>query len=107
SATLSGTAEANSIVSISDLGKQLGTATTTAAGTWSFIATSLSDSLHVFAATATDLAGNVSGSLGSDQLGSSKADVITSTNGNDVMLGGASADTFVFLAGGAKDVVIG
>jgi T5SS/PEP-CTERM-associated repeat protein len=105
SATLSGTAEANSIVSISDLGKQLGTATTTAAGTWSFIATSLSDSLHVFAATATDLAGNVSGSLGSDQLGSSKADVITSTNGNDVMLGGASADTFVFLAGFAKDVV--
>ncbi|MHA7845482.1 Ig-like domain-containing protein [Serratia sp. D1N4] len=59
--TLSGRAEANSIVKISDQNGLLGSAQTDATGKWSFTPTSkLAEGEHRFTVTATDAAGNVS-----------------------------------------------
>ena len=58
--TLSGTAEANSTVTISDNGTVIGTATADASGNWTFTATALGDGAHSFTTTATDAAGNTS-----------------------------------------------
>ena len=49
--------------------------------------------------------GGLSGSSGSAQFGSTKADTIQSTIGNDLMTGRAGADTFTFMAGFGIDVI--
>lgn len=58
--TLSGTAEAGSIVRVFDGSTQLGTATANGSGQWSFATAQLSNATHSFSATATDAAGNTS-----------------------------------------------
>jgi hypothetical protein len=105
SATLAGTAEASSIVTVFDVSTQLGTATVGGTGVWSFKTAALSDTLHVFTASATDQAGNVGGISGSAQFGSSAADILTSTSGNDTLMGRGGTDTFKFLANFANDVI--
>ncbi|OAT30392.1 large repetitive protein [Buttiauxella brennerae ATCC 51605] len=65
---LSGTAEANSIVSISDNGVFLDTVTASATGTWSYTPPVRNDGLHTFTATSTDAAGNVGAVSGSFTL---------------------------------------
>ena len=61
--TISGTAEGNSIVTLSsNVGGVIGSATATAGGTWSVTSSALADGTHSITATATDLAGNTSGS---------------------------------------------
>jgi VCBS repeat-containing protein len=57
---LSGTAEANSTVTLYDNGNLLGTTTTNGAGAWTFTpGTALGEGSHTFTATSTDAAGNV------------------------------------------------
>ena len=58
--TLSGTAEANSIVSVYDGDQLLGTANADGSGSWSFTTPELADGLHSLSVTVTDAAGNVS-----------------------------------------------
>jgi len=58
--TLTGTAEANSVVTVKDGATTLGSATANGAGAWSFTPAALSQATHSFTATATDAAGNVS-----------------------------------------------
>ena len=59
--TLSGTAPANSVVTIRIDGSLVGTTTSGIAGTWSFaIAAALAQGSHSITATASDLAGNLS-----------------------------------------------
>ena len=105
SATLAGIAEASSIVTVFDLSTQLGTASAGGTGVWSFKTAALSDTLHVFTASATDQAGNVGGVSGSAQFGSSVADILTSTSGNDTLMGRGGVDTFNFLANFASDII--
>ena len=57
---LTGTAEANSKVSVFDAGALFGTTTTDSGGSWSYTTNPLSDGPHAFTATATDTAGNTS-----------------------------------------------
>jgi hypothetical protein len=57
---LKGTAEANSLVKLYDAGKQIGSATATSDGKWSFDTGHLSAGDHKYAAIASDLAGNAS-----------------------------------------------
>ncbi|OQS33721.1 hypothetical protein B0T39_20605 [Chromobacterium haemolyticum] len=60
--TVTGTAEANSTVTVYVDGTAVGTATADGSGAWSYsISTPLSDGNHSIRATATDLAGNASG----------------------------------------------
>lgn len=65
---LSGTAEANSIVSISDNGVFLATVTASPTGDWSYTPPTRNDGLHVFTATSTDAAGNIGAVSGSFTL---------------------------------------
>jgi hypothetical protein len=58
---LSGTAEANSAVTIYDGNTVVGTGTTNSTGTWSITTNALSNGTHALTAKATDAAGNVSG----------------------------------------------
>ena len=57
---LTGTAEANSTVTVYDGTTKLGTATADGNGAWSFTTGQLSSGTHAFTATATDAAGNTS-----------------------------------------------
>ena len=57
---LTGTAEANSKVTVFDGTTLLGTATANGSGAWSYTTNPLSDGLHAFTATASDVAGNTS-----------------------------------------------
>ena len=57
---LTGTADANSTVNVSDGATLLGTAAADGTGTWNFTTNALSDGAHAFTATATDAAGNTS-----------------------------------------------
>ena len=57
---LTGTAEANSKVTVFDGGALLGTSTTDSSGAWSYTTGPLSGGPHSFTATATDTAGNTS-----------------------------------------------
>jgi hypothetical protein len=58
--TLTGTAEANSLITIYDNGVMIGTATTGANGAWTFTTTALANGSNRFSANATDSAGNKS-----------------------------------------------
>ncbi len=60
--TLTGTAEAGAIVTVLQDGNAIGTTQATASGDWSFTTLDLASSTYVFAATATDVAGNTSAS---------------------------------------------
>ena len=83
----------------------VGTATVGAGGnwSWSFLAGASTRSLT---AVQTDKAGNKSpASSGSALVGTSGANTLTSTAGNDFMVGGAGADTFSFGATFGIDVI--
>ncbi|MCT4709123.1 Ig-like domain-containing protein [Enterobacteriaceae bacterium H11S18] len=60
SPVLSGTAEAGSIVKIYDNGALIGSMVASASGVWGFMPSGRSEGEHIFTATATDAAGNVS-----------------------------------------------
>lgn len=60
--TLTGTAEAGSVITISDGGTDIGTTTVDGSGNWSFTTGDLADAAHSLTATATDAAGNESAS---------------------------------------------
>jgi hypothetical protein len=98
-ATLAGTAEPGSTVTLFDLSSNLGTAAgVSALGDWSASVSDLSDTVHVFTAKATDVADNPGGSSGTAQLGSS---------GSDSLSGTAGIDDFTFLADFANDTING
>src|SRR5207249_2607063 len=115
SATLSGTAEANSIVTVHDGSTILGTAATAANGSWSFTTDNhlSGNTVHPFTVTQTDAAGNI-GTSNTAFYGSSHADPIVGTSGNDLIIGNAGNDTltgnggndtFIFATGFGKDVI--
>lgn len=110
---LSGTSEANSIVSVFDNGSLLGTATAGIDGAWSFTTGRESNIIHAFSLAATDAAGNVGsstrpailGTSGSETLsGTSGDDVINAAGGNDIVNAGSGNDTIT--GGGGSDVVL-
>jgi hypothetical protein len=106
--TLTGTAGDNSHVNIYGDGvtKAMGTVTANADGAWSFTTTSaVSNMAHNFMAKTLDSAGNVVGSSGQADIGSTHRDSIVSSPGNDVMAGGRGQDTFVFAGNFGKDVI--
>ena len=113
--TLSGTAEANSTVSVYDGATLLGSATANGSGSWSYATATLANGSHSFTAKAADAAGNVGTAstplavtvdtvapavtmaLASD-TGSSSSDKITS---NPALSGTGDANAVVTLTQGA------
>jgi Ca2+-binding RTX toxin-like protein len=92
--TLTGTtAEANDAIAVYDGTAFLGTTTTASDGTWSFPTEKVSNVVHTYTATATDVAGNIGPSSNEAILGSTNADTLVGTSGNDIINGNGGNDT--------------
>jgi hypothetical protein len=105
-ATIKGTADPNSQIKLSDSTTSVGSVTTGADGKWSFQTSDLSGKSHAFAAEKVDTTGHVVGtSSGEAIIGTGRSNTLTSTSGNDVMVGKAGADTFVFASNFGQDVI--
>jgi Ca2+-binding RTX toxin-like protein len=104
--TLTGTtAEANDTVSVYDGSNLLGTVTTDSNGNFKLVTGTVSNTVHVYTASATDLAGNVGQGTNEAILGSTKADALVGGAGNDVIVGNGGNDTFT--GGGGADTLLG
>jgi len=105
--TIKGTADANSQIKVYDGTKSVGMVHTGADGTWSFTSSSaVSNKEHTFTAQELDSTGHVVASSGSAILGSpSHSNLLTSTEGNDLLVGNGHHDTFVFAPNFGNDVV--
>ncbi|QGY30450.1 Ig-like domain-containing protein [Pantoea cypripedii] len=109
---LSGTAEANSIVTVSDGSNVLGTAITDADGNWSFTTPILNDGAHSLSVTVADVAGNVSDpsapiALTVDTVApSAVADLVLTNDAGtdpvDIPNGGLTNDNTPVLSGSAE-----
>ena len=92
--TLTGTtAEANDAIAVYDGTTLLGTTATASNGTWSFTTGKVSNVVHGYTATATDVAGNVGHSSDEAILGSTNADTLVGASGNDIIIGNGGNDT--------------
>jgi Ca2+-binding RTX toxin-like protein len=78
--SLSGTAEANSSVAIYEGATKLGSTTAAGGGTWAFAAAENNSAIRIYAAIATDIAGNVSASSKTYYEGSSGNDTFNFAN---------------------------
>ena len=111
--TLNGTAPADSVVSVYDGNTLAGTTSSDASGSWQFTTATETAGAHLFTATVTDLAGNVSAASNaadpvivgptvtvalSQDTGSSSTDNITS---NPALSGTADANAVVTLTEGS------
>jgi hypothetical protein len=105
-ATIKGTADAYSQIKLYDGTVSLGSVTAAANGTWSFTTPQLSNTVHTFKAQEVDSTGHViATSSGEAILGSTHSSTLTSTAGNNVFVGNAHHDTFVFAANFGNDVI--
>ena len=105
-ATIKGTADANSDIKLYDGTTSVGSATTGTDGKWSFQTSDLSGKSHAFTAEQVDTTGHVVGtSSGEAIIGSGRSDTLTGTSGNDVMVGKGGADTFQFASNFGHDVI--
>jgi Ca2+-binding RTX toxin-like protein len=84
----------------------LGSTTVSARGAWSwtFIGSS-STPARTLTTAAADVAGNKSQGAGTVVVGSSRAESLVSSVGNDFMFGGSGADTFVFGPLAGHDII--
>ncbi|WP_017348354.1 Ig-like domain-containing protein, partial [Pantoea sp. A4] len=107
--TLSGTAEAGSVVTVSDNGTVIGSTTVGSDGSWSFTAPALTDGSHSLTTTVTDAAGNVSAV--SDPIGftvdtqapaAAGDEALTNADGEAIVDGDATNDTSPVLSGTAE-----
>ncbi len=75
-------------------------------GTWSYTSSSaVSNKMHTYTAQELDSNGHVAATSGSAILGSSGANTLTSTSGNNLFVGNGHPDTFVFASNFGKDVI--
>ena len=104
--TVSGTADSNSVVKLYDGTNALGSVTAGSDGQWTYTKWGLSNTVHRFTAQEIDSAGNVTAkSSGAAILGSSRSNNLSSTAGDDLLVGNGGSDTFVFNANFGKDVI--
>jgi hypothetical protein len=105
-ATIEGTAAPYSQVKLYDGTASVGSVTAGADSHWSFRASDLSNKTHTFTAQQVDSTGHSVGTgSGEAILGSSRSDTLTSTAGNDILVGKGNHDTFVFAANFGHDVI--
>jgi len=104
--SLSGKGEPGATVTVSDGLATIGTANVGSGGNWGLLLIA-SASPRSLTAVETDKAGNVGPASGSALIGTGGNDTLTSTADNDLMIGGAGADTFSFGAIFGNDVIAG
>jgi YVTN family beta-propeller protein len=104
--TLTGTtAEANDSVSVYDGSTLLGTVLTDSNDNFKFVTGTVSNTVHVYTVSATDLAGNVGQGTNEAILGSTNSDALVGGPGNDIIIGNGGNDTFT--GGGGADTLFG
>jgi Ca2+-binding RTX toxin-like protein len=101
---LGGTSDTSGIVHVFDNGTEIGTASVSN-GQWSFTTAKVTDAVHTFTVTETDVAGNLGTSSNVAIFGSSGADTLTGGSGKDIIMGNGGNDTIIGGAGG--DTLIG
>ncbi|MDA9409922.1 hypothetical protein XH80_25220 [Bradyrhizobium sp. CCBAU 45384] len=105
-ATIKGTADPNSQIKLFDGTASAGSVTAGADGKWSFHTSDLSGKTHTFTAEQVDTSGHTVGtSSGEAIIGTGRSNTLTSTTGNDIMVGKGGADTFVFASNFGRDVI--
>jgi hypothetical protein len=106
-ASFVGSADANSQIEFYDNGTLIGSSTATSYGGFSFTTRApLSDSVHKITAREFDSHGELVGTTpGVIVVGSSSADTLRSTSGNDILAGHGGSDTFVFAESFGNDVI--
>ena len=94
-AAISGSAEANSTLSLFDGGTQIGATSTSGTGAWS-ISVTLTAGNHTLAASAKDLSNNVSApsEVVTAVVGTAGDDVLSDVPGTVILLGGTGNDTY-------------
>ena len=104
--TLTGTtAEANDSVSVYEGSTLLATVLTDSNDNFKFVTGTVSNTVHVYTVSATDVAGNVGQGTNEAILGSTNSDVLVGGPGNDIIIGNGGNDTFI--GGGGADTLIG
>ncbi len=91
-----GVAKTGEILKFYDGPTFLGSTTVSSNAHWTFTTSTLSNTVHNFTSTATDVAGNVGKSTGVAIYGTSGTNKLGNSLGNDIMTGGGGTDTFVF-----------
>lgn len=105
-ATIKGTADPNSQIKLFDGTTSVGSVTAGDHGKWSFHTSDLSGKTHAFTAEQVDTTGHVVGtSSGEAIIGSGHSNTLSSTTGNDIMIGKRGADTFEFASNFGHDVI--
>lgn len=105
-ATIKGTADPGSQITLSDGTTSAGSVTAGSDGKWSFNTSDLSGKAHAFTAEQVDASGHVVGtSSGQAMVGTGHGDTLTGTAGNDIMVGKGGADTFAFASNFGHDVI--
>ncbi|KNC17650.1 hypothetical protein AC790_01395 [Pantoea sp. RIT-PI-b] len=107
--TLSGTAEANAIVTVYDGTTVLGSVTAGSTGAWTFTTATLSNGTHPLSVTVTDAAGNTSAASATVSIivdtvapAASTLVITNDVTGTVVPSGGATNDTTPTLSGSAE-----
>jgi hypothetical protein len=115
--TISGTAEANSTVTVYDGQTALGSTAANASGTWSYTTGTLSKGTQAFTATATDAAGNTSSASNAvdpnigalNELTGAQTGTDTVANGKTLEITGAVDNTGTIAlnaSGGGADLIV-
>jgi Ca2+-binding RTX toxin-like protein len=102
--SLTGTGEVGDTVTFLNGTSTAGTATVGSTGAWSWTFLS-STAVRTFTAAQTDTAGNKSAASGLAVIGTSGANSLSGGTGNDLLVGGPGADTFLFSGAFAKDII--
>ncbi len=102
--SLTGTGEPGATVTLLSGTNTVAKAVINSHGNWK-MAFIPSLSTRAFSAVETDIAGNVSATNGSALVGTIFADKLTSTTGNDILIGGTGWDTFWFNAQFGNDII--
>ncbi len=103
--TITGTADANSQVKVYDGTKAVGTVQAGANGTWTYTSSAVTNTTHTYSAQELDSHGHVVASSGNAILGTTGANTLTSTSGNDLFVGHGHPDTFVFSSNFGNDII--
>ncbi len=106
SVVVKGTADAYSQIKIFDGAKEVGSVKANGDGDWYYYNGSVSaNSVHTFSAKEIDKSGQVVSTSGSAIIGTSAANTLKGTSGNDIFIGGGSSDTFVFAPNFGNDTI--
>jgi hypothetical protein len=104
--TVKGIADAFSQVKIFDGNTVVGTVSAGSSGAWSYTTSSaVSNSVHTYKAQELDSNGHAVATSGAAILGSTGANTLTSTAGNDLFVGNGHPDTFLFSSNFGNDVI--